>query len=47
MDDDLAEKRTRWHKNLSQDVYVEEAVHVLEDLKHNKIKRENVAKLKD
>jgi carboxyl-terminal processing protease len=47
MDADLAEKRTRWHKNLSQDVYVEEAIHVLEDLKHNKIKRENVAKLKD
>jgi carboxyl-terminal processing protease len=47
MDSVLAEKRTRWHKNLSQDVYVEEAVHVLEDLKHNKIKRENVAKIKD
>ena len=47
MDSVLAEKRSRWHKNLSQDVYVEEAVHVLEDLKLNNIKRENVAKLKD
>ena len=47
MDSVLAEKRSRWHKNLSQDVYVEEAVHVLEDLKLNNIKRENVAKIKD
>lgn len=30
---DLKEKRERWHKNLSQDVYVEEALNVLEDLK--------------
>ncbi|MDN3666046.1 carboxy terminal-processing peptidase [Algibacter miyuki] len=29
---DLEEKRTRWHENLSQDVYVEEALNVLEDL---------------
>ncbi|WP_067150159.1 carboxy terminal-processing peptidase [Pseudotamlana agarivorans] len=29
---DLKEKRERWHENLSQDVYVEEALHVLEDL---------------
>src|SRR5690554_4162842 len=29
----LKEKRERWHKSLSQDVYVEEAIHVLEDLK--------------
>jgi len=29
----LKEKRDRWHKSLSQDVYVEEAIHVLEDLK--------------
>lgn len=43
----LAEKRTRWHKSLGQDIYVEEAVHVLEDLKLGKIKREKVANLKD
>ncbi|TYA53145.1 carboxy terminal-processing peptidase [Formosa maritima] len=29
----LKEKRDRWHKSLSQDVYIEEAIHVLEDLK--------------
>tara|TARA_R110002050_G_scaffold24064_2_gene64102 strand:- start:18150 stop:20300 length:2151 start_codon:yes stop_codon:yes gene_type:complete len=30
---DLKEKRERWHESLSQDVYVEEALNVLEDLK--------------
>ncbi|WP_452599173.1 carboxy terminal-processing peptidase [Pontimicrobium sp. MEBiC01747] len=29
----LKEKRKRWHESLSQDVYVEEALNVLEDLK--------------
>lgn len=29
----LGEKRSRWHDNLVQDVYVEEAVNVLEDIK--------------
>ncbi|MCX7550859.1 carboxy terminal-processing peptidase [Xanthomarina sp. F2636L] len=29
----LKEKRNRWHKSLSQDVYIEEAINVLEDLK--------------
>ena len=29
----LKEKRVRWHKNLSQDVYMEEALNVLADLK--------------
>lgn len=32
-DTDLKEKRERWHESLSQDVYVEEALNVLEDLK--------------
>lgn len=31
-DTTLSEKRTRWHKNLKKDVYVEEAVFVLQDL---------------
>lgn len=31
-DSTLAEKRDRWHKNLKKDIYVEEAVFVLEDL---------------
>ncbi|WP_062056708.1 carboxy terminal-processing peptidase [Aquimarina longa] len=35
----LAEKRKRWHKSLSKDVYVEEAISVLEDLKINNIRR--------
>ncbi|PWH81847.1 tail-specific protease [Algibacter marinivivus] len=30
---DLAEKRKRWHQSLSKDVYIEEAINVLEDLK--------------
>lgn len=30
---DLKEKRDRWYKSLSQDVYVEEAINVLQDLK--------------
>jgi carboxyl-terminal processing protease len=29
----LKEKRERWHQNLSQDVYIEEALNVLNDLK--------------
>ncbi|MGY0391714.1 carboxy terminal-processing peptidase [Bizionia sp. KMM 8389] len=29
----LQDKRNRWHESLSKDVYVEEALHVLEDLK--------------
>ena len=30
---DLREKRERWHKSLSKDVYVEEALNVLKDLR--------------
>lgn len=30
---DLKEKRERWHQSLSQDIYIEEALNVLEDLK--------------
>ena len=29
----LKQKRERWHQNLSQDVYIEEALNVLNDLK--------------
>lgn len=32
-DSSLTEKRQRWYETLSKDVYVEEAVHVLQDLK--------------
>ena len=31
-DSTLKEKRERWHKSLSQDIYVEEALNVLQDL---------------
>ncbi|MBM1104683.1 carboxy terminal-processing peptidase [Aurantibacter crassamenti] len=37
----LREKRDRWHKNLAKDVYVEEAVNVLQDLQMNTIKKEH------
>lgn len=47
LDSTLTEKRNRWHKSLSEDVYVEEAVHVLEDLKLNNIKKGKVANIKD
>lgn len=39
----LREKRNRWHKNLAKDVYVEEAVNVLEDLKMNNVKNMKLA----
>jgi carboxyl-terminal processing protease len=31
----LKEKRVRWHENLAKDVYVEEAINVLDDLQNN------------
>ena len=31
----LKEKRDRWHESLSKDVYVEEALNVLDDLQPN------------
>ncbi len=45
-DTTLAEKRERWHENLSKDVYVEEAILVLEDMKINSLKRSKVANYK-
>lgn len=46
-DTTLREKRKRWHKNLSKDIYVEEAVSVLEDLKLSNIRRGKVANIKN
>ena len=43
----LREKRNRWHTNLAKDVYVEEAVNVLQDLKINNIKNGKLASVKD
>ena len=45
-DMDLREKRDRWHKNLAKDVYIEEAVNVLQDLKINNLKQAKLASLK-
>ena len=39
----LKEKRSRWHKALAKDIYVEEAINVLQDLKMNNIR--NASKL--
>lgn len=46
-DTTLSEKRKRWHKNLSKDIYVEEAIHVLEDLKLDNIRAGKVADIKN
>ena len=46
-DTTLREKRKRWHKNLSKDIYVEEAVNVLQDLKLSNIKAGKVADIKN
>ena len=46
-DTTLREKRKRWHKNLSKDIYVEEAVNVLEDLELSNIKAGKVANIKN
>lgn len=42
----LREKRDRWHKSLARDVYVEEAVNVLQDLMINNIKNAKLASVK-
>ncbi|MFH6603523.1 carboxy terminal-processing peptidase [Maribacter algicola] len=42
----LRQKRDRWHQDLAKDVYVEEAVNVLRDLKINNIKNGKLASVK-
>ena len=37
----LREKRDRWHVDLAKDVYVDEAINVLQDLKLNTLKKGN------
>lgn len=37
----LREKRNRWHTDLAKDVYIEEAINVLQDLKLNSLKHNN------
>jgi|TARA_R110002020_G_scaffold204528_2_gene408683 carboxyl-terminal processing protease len=46
-DTTLREKRKRWHKSLAKDIYVEEAVNVLEDLKITNIKTKKLANIKN
>ena len=41
----LKEKRDRWHESLSKDIYVEEAIHVLDDLQAQQPKKELLVKL--
>ena len=43
----LGKKRETWHKYLAKDVYIEEAVNVLEDLQINNIKVKQKVVLKD
>lgn len=43
----LAQNRERWHENLQGDVYIEEALNILEDLKTNNIQKSKVANLKN
>ncbi|MAW97181.1 MULTISPECIES: carboxy terminal-processing peptidase [unclassified Leeuwenhoekiella] len=43
----LKEKRQRWHEELAKDVYMEEAINVLEDLKINNIRRGKLADVRD
>ncbi|NNT70674.1 carboxy terminal-processing peptidase [Flavobacterium sp. IMCC34852] len=47
----LKEKRERWHESLSKDIYIEEAIHILNDLQtennkglSNKLKKDKVVK---
>jgi carboxyl-terminal processing protease len=43
----LKEKRDRWHESLSKDIYVEEAINVLDDLQPKTLVKKNVtSKLK-
>ncbi|WP_066221566.1 carboxy terminal-processing peptidase [Formosa haliotis] len=46
-DSTLREKRDRWHESLTQDVYVEEAVNVLQDLKLSYTIKKDVANVKN
>jgi len=45
-DDDLKEKRRRWHKSLTSDVYIEEAINVLDDINLNNIRKSKLADIR-
>jgi len=46
-DSSLADKRKRWHSSINEDMYIEEAVNVLKELKTNSINRNNRMSLKN
>jgi carboxyl-terminal processing protease len=46
-DSTMREQHRRWHKALAKDVYVEEAIQILADLKMNNIRPSKVAKIQD
>lgn len=45
-DEALKEKRDRWHESLSKDIYVEEAINILDDLQPKSLVKKNVASTK-
>ncbi len=45
-DASLKEKRDRWHESLSKDIYVEEALNVLDDLQIKPITSKGVSEAK-
>ena len=46
-DTTLVEKRKRWHKSLGNDIYIEEGVNILQDLKSTDTNRGKLANVKD
>jgi carboxyl-terminal processing protease len=46
LDPSLKEKRERWHENLSKDIYVEEALNVLNDLQPKLIVKRYIPEFK-
>ncbi len=42
----LQQKRERWHKNLSKDIYIDEAINILRDLQLNNIENKKLAGVK-
>lgn len=47
VDSTLADKRDRWHKSLGKDIYMEEAINVLQDLKLNDTQKSKLANIKN
>ena len=45
-DSSLKEKRDRWHESLSKDIYVEEALNVLDDLQSKPVSKKSLADIK-